>query len=172
MDEAGKYRARVSMLVRARVSQIYAAFIKPDWLTKFWLSAASAPLAIGETVTWKFMVKGASTEVTATKLETDKLIAWKWSDGKVEIELEPFGDDTAVTLVNDGFPGSIEEQIEAALNGTEGFSIVLSDLKTLLESGKSAGLTRSKARLIEARSTANYIRSGLARSGSPILAQD
>lgn len=31
---------------------------------------------------------------------------------------------------------------------TEGFSIVLCDLKTLLESGRSAGLVRDKARLI------------------------
>lgn len=56
-----------------------------------------------------------------------------------------------MTIVNDGFGGSDDDRIDAALNATEGFTIVLCDLKTLLETGVSAGLTKSKARLIEAR---------------------
>ena len=36
------------------------------------------------------------------------------------------------------------------MNATEGFSIVLCDLKTFLESGKSANLVRAKAELIAA----------------------
>jgi hypothetical protein len=36
------------------------------------------------------------------------------------------------------------------VNATEGFTIVLCDLKTLLESGRSANLVRSKAALIAA----------------------
>ena len=59
-----------------------------------------------------------------------------------------------MTIVNDGFSGVAHDQVEAALNSTEGFAIVLSDLKTLLEQGKSAGLTKAKARLIEARAEA------------------
>ena len=41
-----------------------------------------------------------------------------------------------------------------ATNNVEGFSIVLSDLKTLLESGESANLVRDKAALIIAEQAA------------------
>ncbi len=139
------------MFIDAPPKAIYDAFVEPAWLTRFWLSKASGPLRIGQAVEWSFMVAGARDTVTATQLEPGKQIAWQWSDGAVRIDLEPFEGGTVITLINDGFPGETEEQIDAALNGTEGFSIVLCDLKTLLESGQSAGLTKSKARLIEAR---------------------
>lgn len=144
-------RARVSMFVDAPPNKIFDAFVEPKLLTEFWLSRASGPLRVGQAVEWEFMVPGAKDNATATDLIPGKLIAWKWSDGMVRIELEPFDKGTAVTLINDGFPGDASKQLEAALNGTEGFSIVLCDLKTLLETGKSAGLTKSKARLIEPR---------------------
>ena len=144
-------RARVSVLIEAPAADIYRAFMEPAWLTRFWLSDASGPLAEGGAVRWAFMVKGAADEVTATHLETDRRIAWRWSDGStVAVTLETFGSGTAVTIVNADFPGGHDDQVEAALNSTEGFAIVLCDLKTLLKQGRSAGLVRAKARLIKA----------------------
>ncbi len=146
---ADAIRARVSMLIAAPASDIYNAFVQPDWLTWFWLSASSGPLALERPVSWSFRVEGATVETTATLLEPARRIAWRWSDGTtVGIDLEPLGDETAVTIVNEGFSGDV---VAAALNSTEGFTIVLCDLKTLLERGESAGLTRARARLIEAR---------------------
>lgn len=140
------------MLIRAPRSAVYRAFVEPEGLTGFWLASSSGPLRLGAVVHWEFLVPGAAAETTATRLDADRTIAWSWSDGStVTIDLESHGDDTAVTLVNAGFAGNAEAQVEAALNATEGFTIVLCDLKTLLESGRSAGLTRAKARLIEAR---------------------
>lgn len=139
------------MYVEAPPERVYSAFVEPEFLTRFWLSEASGPLRVGQAVDWSFMVAGAQDTVTATRLDPHKQIAWQWSDGAVQIDLEAFAGGTAITLIQDEFSGGVEEQVEAALNGTEGFSIVLCDLKTLLESGKSAGLTKSKARLIEAR---------------------
>jgi len=147
----GQIKARVTMLIHASPTEVFAAFIEPSQLTRFWLFKASAPLQVGKTVEWQFMVTGAGAKVTAVELKPGKSVAWQWSDGEVRVELESFQGETAVTLVHDGFPGERADQIEAALNSTEGFTIVLCDLKTLLETGKSAGLTKSKARLIEAR---------------------
>lgn len=42
----------------------------------------------------------------------------------------------------------------AATGAVEGFAIVLCDLKTLLETGQSAGLVRAKAELISAAQAA------------------
>jgi hypothetical protein len=45
-----------------------------------------------------------------------------------------------------GFAG--EQSLAVATGTAEGFSIVLCDLKTLLETGRSANLVRDKAELI------------------------
>ena len=70
-------RARVSVLIEAPAADIYRAFMEPAWLTRFWLSDASGPLAEGGAVRWASMVKGAADEVTATHLEADRRIAWR-----------------------------------------------------------------------------------------------
>lgn len=137
------------MAISATPSEVFKAFVEPDKLTRFWLAWASGPLRLGRVVEWHFIVAGATDKVTATELEPGKVIAWRWSDGSVRIELDSFSEGTAVTLINEDFPGTQAERISAALNGTEGFTIVLCDLKTFLETGESAGLTKAKAALIE-----------------------
>jgi uncharacterized protein YndB with AHSA1/START domain len=151
MAQGKRPRARVTMLIKAPPHAVYRAFMDPTSLSAFWLSSASGPLRVGEPVEWCFMVAGATDRPVATRLIEGEHIAWRWSDGAVQIDLEPFDDGTAITLIAEGFPGDPEAQAEAALNATEGFCIVLCDLKTWLESGASAGLTRAKARLIDAR---------------------
>ena len=56
------------------------------------------------------------------------------------------GTSTHVTVAVSGFSG--EGMLEQVVDTIEGFSIVLCDLKTLLETGTSAGLVRDKAALI------------------------
>jgi uncharacterized protein YndB with AHSA1/START domain len=138
------------MLIKAARESIYECFVEPDRLTRFWLASASGPLSVGKTVDWAFLVAGATARAAATQLVPGTRVAWRWSDGStVTIDLRAVGLATAVTVTNQDFTGSIDEQIAAALDATEGFAIVLCDLKTLLESGTSAGLTRAKAVLIE-----------------------
>jgi uncharacterized protein YndB with AHSA1/START domain len=147
-----KVRARVTMFIQAPPEKVYAAFVEPEQLTKFWLSKASGPLRMGAAVHWNFMVEGAEIDTTATAMEKGRKLAWDWSDdSKVSIDFEALNGGTAVTLVNDNFPQKGDELVDAALNATEGFALVLADLKTLLESGTSAGITRAKAKLITPR---------------------
>jgi uncharacterized protein YndB with AHSA1/START domain len=141
--------ARVTMFIQASPQNVYAAFVEPEQLTKFWLSKAGGPLRLGAAVHWNFMIDGAEIDTTATAMEEGKRLAWDWSDGtKVLIEFEALDGGTAVTLVNNSFPHKGNDTVDAALNATEGFAIILADLKTLLESGKSAGISRAKAKLI------------------------
>jgi len=145
-------RARVSMIIRAAAEDILAAFVAPDRLTQFWLSSSSAPLVAGDTAHWQFMVPGAETDTTATRLQPGRGVSWSWPDGTtVDIDVEAVDGGFAVTVINAGFQGTPEDIVEAALNATEGFALVLADLKTLLESGRSARIVRDKARLIELR---------------------
>jgi uncharacterized protein YndB with AHSA1/START domain len=100
MQDGQSQTARVSMLINSSPAKVYSAFVEPDELTRFWLSSADRPLAVGEAARWEFMVPGAKTETTATNLVKGRAIAWKWLDGKtVNIDLEEIGSATAVTII-------------------------------------------------------------------------
>ena len=84
-------------------------------------------------------------------MEPGRLLAWDWETSRVQVELQSFSGGTAVTLINDRFTEPDADPVDQALNATEGFALVLADLKTLLETGTSAGITAAKAKLIAAR---------------------
>ncbi len=140
--------AKVSQLIRCSAAEAFDAFVDPVRITRFWLAATSAPLSAGADVTWQFMVPGATERTRVTDLKRPHRIAFDWSDGvSVRLDFEARGaGETRVAVEVTGFSG--ESAVEQALNATEGFAIVLCDLKTLLESGHSANLVRDKARLI------------------------
>jgi uncharacterized protein YndB with AHSA1/START domain len=139
--------AKAEMLIRSSAQSCFDAFVNPDTIVKFWLDKTSGPLLPGATVTWTFMVPGAEDSVTVTAFEAPHRLAFDWSDGiHVEMDFKPQGTGaTVVSVVATGFKEAAE-----AVGATEGFSIVLCDLKTLLESSASANLVRDKAELIAA----------------------
>jgi len=140
--------ARASMMIRKPPRMVFDAFVNPAKLTQFWLRAATGPLLPGATVTWHFMVPGAADSVTVQRFEPGRHLAFRWGAGiDVEMEFAPFElDATQVTVTCRGFD---ERALLAQATGVvEGFAIVLCDLKTLLESGRSANLVRDKAELI------------------------
>lgn len=139
--------AKAEMLIRSSAQSCFDAFVKPEGITKFWLQKTSGPLTPGATVEWEFMVPGAKDTVEITDLSAPTHLAFNWSDGiKVEMRFDPKGAGaTVVRVLARGF-----KKAEEAVGATEGFSIVLCDLKTLLESGTSANLVRDKAELIAA----------------------
>ena len=140
--------AKVSQLIRCPVADAFDAFVDPARITQFWLAATSAPLVKGAEVTWQFMVPGATERTRVTELKPPTQIAFDWSDGvSVRIDFDAReANETRIRVEVTGFAG--DSAVDQALNATEGFAIVLCDLKTLLESGRSANLVRDKARLI------------------------
>lgn len=148
-------KAHVKMLIRKPVSTVFSAFIEPEILTQFWLKDATHRLEVGKKIRWDFMVQGASVEVTVKELELNKRILIGWADGtSVEWIFERTTENmTIVSIENYGFAGSDHEIVANALDATEGFTIVLCDLKSFLESGTSHNLCKDKAVLIELAST-------------------
>ena len=142
------YIAKATMLIRRPVAEVFDAFVDPDKITKFWLEATTGPLTKDAQVSWRFMVPGATEVVTVTAFEDQRCIAFDWSDGiSVNMEFKDHGNRTtrlAVEVI--GFQNG--HAVDQVVNATEGFSIVLCDLKTLLETGRSASLVRDKAELI------------------------
>ena len=96
------------------------------------------------------MVPGATARVFVTRFESPHHLAYDWDDEMhVAMTFEPFGDGgTRASVEVSGFNGA--DALQQATNTVEGFAIVLCDLKTLLETGESAGLVRAKAELIVA----------------------
>ena len=142
--------AQATLLIRRSVGEVFGAFVEPRMLTRFWLSAASGPLEVGKTVRWEFMVPGAICETKTTVLDPLERIEIEWSDGTyVRWQFESVLEGTIVRIDNWGFKGSVDEVVASALEATQGFTIVLCDLKTLLETGTSANLVKDKALQIE-----------------------
>jgi len=142
-----------SMFIRRPPGEVFAAFVNPQVLRKFWLTNASGPLAPGARVQWDFMVPGATAQVRVTRFEAPRVLGFDWDDGQhVEMSFDPFGEGgTRAVVAVTGFAGDL---LTEATNNVEGFAIVLSDLKTLLETGESANLVRDKAALIVAEQAA------------------
>ena len=143
-----EYVARAEMLIHRSVAEVFDAFIDPDTITKFWLESTTGPLARGAHVKWQFMVPGATETVSVTGFQDQKRIAFDWSDGiSVALDFEQWGDSaTHLAVKVSGFRG--DHAVDQVVNATEGFSIVLCDLKALLEMGRSGNFVRDKAELI------------------------
>jgi uncharacterized protein YndB with AHSA1/START domain len=138
-----------SQLIRRPPGEVFAAFTNPLTLTRFWLRHATGPLAPGARVEWEFMVPGAKDTVRVVAFESPRHLALRFSDGTlVDMMFQPRDGDTRVAVAISGFDPA--DLLAQATNSVEGFAIVLCDLKTLLETGESAGLVRDKAALIEA----------------------
>jgi uncharacterized protein YndB with AHSA1/START domain len=147
--------AKASQLIHCRVDEAFDAFVQPAKITQFWLASTSAALAHNAKVTWHFMVPGAVETVVVDAFEAGQLIAFTWSDGsQVRLQFSAYSPaQTQISVEVRGFAGS--DAVEQVVNATEGFSIVLCDLKTFLESGRSANLVRAKAELIAGTSVAS-----------------
>ena len=149
--DVGQLKARVSMLINRPADEVFDAFTDPETITRFWLRSSSGPLAPGATVHWTFQVPGAEADTEVTQLRArpsarDRVVGW--NHGSWHLSQHESG-GTVVVIENFGFAGSPAEIIEAALESTQGFTIVLCDLKVLLEGGVPAHLSRDKAILIQ-----------------------
>jgi uncharacterized protein YndB with AHSA1/START domain len=138
----------VSQQIARGAGELFDAFVDPTKITRFWLEKVSGPLEAGSKVRWWFMVPGATETVSVIEVLHNQRIVFDWSDGiRVCIEFEKGnGHMTLVSVRATGFPQ--EPSLEKIVDATEGFSIVLCDLKVFAETGRSPNLVRDKAKLI------------------------
>ncbi len=143
--------AKASMLIRCPTAWAFDAFVNPEKITQFWLQHTSGPLGPSAEVRWTFMVPGATEAVRVTEFSHGRRIVFEWSDGvAVALDFDPWFDDSAVRVSVEASGLDEINEAEAVVNATEGFGIVLCDLKTWIESGQSANLVKDKALLIAA----------------------
>jgi len=141
--------AKAEMLIRRPAIDVFNAFVQPEIITKFWLNRTTGPLAQGAQVEWQFMVPGATEGVRVTAFDEPRRIAFTWTEGALDVDMKFSSKHKEITVVSVEVRGfESDGGSEQVVNATEGFSIVLCDLKVLLETGHSANLVKDKAELI------------------------
>ena len=129
---------KTGMLIRKPVADVFEAFVAPDITTKFWFTKSSGRLEAGKRVQWDWEMYGHFVQVSVKAIEENKRILIEWPAygtlGTVEWVFTPRADNTTfVSITNTGFSGDGDEIIKQAVESTEGFTLVLSGLKALLE---------------------------------------
>ncbi len=139
------YAAKSELLINVPRSKAFNAFFDKQIICKFWLAHSTGDLTSGAKVEWTFMVPGAKETVDVLELQSDEFIKFKWSDGKVvDIIFKSRSEHSTRILIT----ASQFTDVAQVINATEGFAIVLCDLKCFLETGISGSMVRDKALII------------------------
>jgi uncharacterized protein YndB with AHSA1/START domain len=130
--------AKAEMLIRRPIGQVFNAFVDPEITTKFWFTSGSSRLEAGKQVMWSWDMYNVSVQVDVLLIEKNKriIIDWGVSGGKqtrVEWVFTPYNDSTFVSVTNSGFVGDGDTLVNAALDSTGGFTLVLAGAKAWLE---------------------------------------
>lgn len=142
--------AKVEMRIRKPVAEVFEAFIDPAITSKFWFTKGSCKLEAGKKVTWEWGMYGLSVQVDVKAIELNRRIRIDWSSGdepptSVEWVFTPRPDNTTVVgVTNSGFTGDPDRMVEAAIDSSGGFSLVLAGLKAWLEHGIQLNLVADR----------------------------
>jgi uncharacterized protein YndB with AHSA1/START domain len=137
VDQKG-IKAKAEMLIRKPVAEVFEAFVNPAITSKFWFTKGSGRLETGKRIQWDWEMYNFSLQVNVKAIEPNKKILIEWLTDNIPTTVEwiftPLGDGaTFVSITNFGFKGDDNIVVQQALDSTEGFTLVLSGLKALLE---------------------------------------
>lgn len=125
------------MLIKRPVSEVFDAFIDPVITTKVWFTKSSGKLQMGETISWTWEMFDHTVEILVKSIVPNERIQIQWGENKnalVSWDFKEIDENrTFVTITNIGFIGISEEVIVQIRDATEGFALVLANLKAYLE---------------------------------------
>lgn len=106
------------MLIRRSAPEVFAAFVEPDQVTRYWFSHASGPLAPNAVVEWTWAPYGASATVRVLEFEPERRELTEWPSEKgptrVEYRFTPQPDGTTwVEVTETGFGATGADLISA-----------------------------------------------------------
>jgi uncharacterized protein YndB with AHSA1/START domain len=131
--------AKAEMLIRKPVAEVFDAFVDPAITTQFWFTKSSGRLDQNQPVRWEWEMYGASAAVEVKAIEPNRRIVIEWGGADepmttVEWKFTSLPDhSTFVSVANSGFIGNGDEVVQQVIDATEGFTLVLTGLKALLE---------------------------------------
>jgi uncharacterized protein YndB with AHSA1/START domain len=141
--------AKTGMLIRKPISEVFEALVNPEITSKFWFSKSSGRLETGEKVQWVWESHDVSIEVTAKAIEHNKRVEIEWpgysGPTTVEWTFQPLPDGTTFVRVSEsGWTGDADQLVRYVADSTQGFTLMLSGLKALLEHNVRLNLTTDR----------------------------
>ena len=133
--------AKMELLIRKPVADVFEAFVNPDVIAKFWFNRSSGRIEAGATVIWYWDLYNASSVVKVLEVEKEHRIYIEWdadtdNPSNVEWKFEDRAErGTYVSVVHSGFDMEAEDFIEQIVDSTGGFALVLAAAKVYLEHG-------------------------------------
>lgn len=129
--------ARAEMLIRKDVAAVFEAMINPEITTRIWFTKSSGRLEPGATVEWEWETYNHKVRVKVLELVTDTYLKFDWGNyehpSTVEWRFKTMQDGTFVSVENEIVQEDAEKLVAEVRDSTEGFTLVLANLKALME---------------------------------------
>ena len=132
--------ARTAMLIRRPAPEVFAAFVEPEQVTRYWFSDASGRLEANAVVEWRWAPYGVSATVRVLEFDAGRRIVTAWPNvsGETVVEYrfdaQPDG-TTWVQVTERGFRSTGTDLVREVADSTQGFALVLAGMKAWCEHG-------------------------------------
>jgi len=134
-------RYQVQLKIRKPAAEVFAAVVRPEKLSSYFVQAASAPLAEGATVKWRFAEVPGEHDVSVRRIVNDQLILLEWagaeSGHKIQVRMTFQPLDAGATLVQISESGwrDTPADLAASHGNAGGWMHMMCCLKAYLEYG-------------------------------------
>lgn len=132
-NQMEKIKFQVAVRIDKPIAEVFNAFTNRDSISKYFVSAASAPIkAVGDKITWSWGEHKA--EIVITEFEENKRVAFTWPGYKVDYDVhalfifEEVDGKTRVSVTEEGWKDD-EAGINSSLMNNAGWKEMLLGMK-------------------------------------------
>ncbi|MDF2514954.1 hypothetical protein D3C87_384010 [compost metagenome] len=129
--------AKAEMFIRKDVAEVFQAIVDPAITTKIWFTKSSGKLEKGKTIEWEWEMYNHKVNVEVLEIIENQKIIFNWGNydrpSIVEWEFRAIEGGTFVSVTNEIEHDTPEKLIAEVRDSTEGFTLVLANLKAYLE---------------------------------------
>lgn len=128
---------KAEMFIRKDVAEVFQAMVDPAITTKIWFTKSSGKLEKGKTIEWEWEMYNHKVNVEVLEIIENQKIIFNWGNydrpSIVEWEFRAIEGGTFVSVTNEIEHDTPEKLIAEVRDSTEGFTLVLANLKAYLE---------------------------------------
>jgi uncharacterized protein YndB with AHSA1/START domain len=132
---------QVQLKILKPVSEVFEAVVNPAKLSGYFVQAASAPLAEGTTVHWRFAEVPGEHPIVVRQLQQDARIVFEWEaaaggyNTRVEMEFKPLDARSTLVSIRESGWRPDAQGIAASYGNCGGWMHMAMCLKAYLEHG-------------------------------------